>query len=224
MDTLDIFTKSLFELNNAIAVFLPRLALAAALLIVGWIVARFLRALVGQALKLVKLDVAAEKSGIASFLVKGGVRLDAISLVTNVVYWLAIFVVALTALNTLGLQMVTELFSKTMLYIPNVIVAVLVIIFGSIIARLTQTVLIAYLNNVGIGASYFVGKLAQYAILAFVAFVALEQLSIGGEILVSAFQISFGGICLAAAIAFGFGGKTLAGKILDKAWEEMHRK
>ena len=224
MDTLDIFTRSLFELNNAIAEFLPRLALAAALLIVGWLIAKFLRAMVSQALKLVKLDVAAQKSGVASFLAKGGVRPDTITLVSDVVYWLAIFVVALTALNTLGLQMVSELFSKTMLYIPNVIVAVLVIIFGSIVARLTQTVLVAYLNNVGIGSAHFIGTLAQYAILVFVTFVALEQLSIGGEILVSAFQISFGGVCLAAAVAFGLGGKTLAGKILDKAWKEMHRK
>lgn len=223
MDTFDFFTQSLSEMNATIFSFLPRLALAAAVLIIGWLIAKLFRALIIKAFKLFRLDLAAEKAGVESFLSHGGVGFNSTNLVGAIAYWLTIFLVALTALNILGLQMVSELFSKTMLYIPNIIVAILVITFGSIIARLVQTVLAAYFHNIGFESANLLGKLTQYAILTFVVFVALEQLSIGGDILVSAFQISFGAVCLSAAIAFGLGGKELASKILNKTWEQMHR-
>ena len=55
--------------------------------------------------------------------------------------------------------------------------------------------------------------------LLFVIAVILEQLSIGGQILVSAFQIAFGALCLALALAFGLGGREWAGRLLDSLFK-----
>lgn len=83
-------------------------------------------------------------------------------------------------------------------------------------ARLVRAITFTYLSNIGISGADVISHIAQWAILLFVLSVALEQLSIGGQILVSAFQIGFGAFCLALAIAFGFGGKDWAASVLDK--------
>ena len=77
-------------------------------------------------------------------------------------------------------------------------------------------VVTAYLSNFGIGGASAIGLIAQWALLLFILSVALEQLSIGGQVVVSAFQISFGALCFGLALAFGLAGKEWAGRVLDK--------
>jgi len=126
------------------------------------------------------------------------------------------FTIILAALDSLGLQNAALLFNKIILFMPNVVVALLVLMFGAFVAKIVRAITFTYLSNVGISGADVIGHIAQWAILLFVASVALEQLSIGGQILVSAFQIGFGAFCLALAIAFGLGGKEWAADILSR--------
>jgi len=198
----------------------PALLAATALLLVGWVVARLVRRGVLRFLKLVRVDELAEKAGIENFLLQGGVRYTTVTLLADLAYWLIMFTVILAALNSLGLQNAAALFNKIILYMPNVIVALLVLMFGAFIAKIARAITFTYLSNVGISGADVIGHIAQWAILLFVVSVALDQLSIGGQILVSAFQIGFGAFCLALAIAFGLGGKEWATHILSKIWKQ----
>jgi len=206
-DSLSAFWVSLGE-------FLPQVIGAVVILIVGWIVAKILRRVVIELLKVARLNVAAEKAGIEDFLVKGGVKFTTVQLIGNLFYWFVMFAVILAVFNSLNLTVAAELFNKIVLYIPNVFIAVIVLVFGAMFATFIQGVLGAYLKNVGFGGAETVSSIAKYAIVVFVVFAALEQLKIGGEILVSGFQIAFAAICAALALAFGLGGKDWAAKIL----------
>ncbi|MEO8167913.1 MAG: hypothetical protein ABI623_06680, partial [bacterium] len=196
--------------------FIPQILVAALLLILGWLVAKILRKAMIRVLRLLRVDVAAEKAGIEDFLIQGDVKYTTITIVANLIYWFVIFAVSLAVLNSLGLAAAADLFNRIILYIPNVIVAVLVLIFGTLFAKLVRGVTFTYLSNIGIAGAEFVSQVAQWALLLFVVSVALEQLAIGGQILVSAFQIAFGALCLALALAFGLGGKEWAARILEK--------
>jgi hypothetical protein len=88
------------------------------------------------------------------------------------------------------------------------------------LGKAVRTVSFAYLNNIGIEGAALISAVAQWAILIFVMSLALEQLSIGGQILISAFQIGFGALCLALALAFGLGGREWAAHILEKKWKK----
>ncbi len=199
--------------------FIPQILVAALLLILGWLVAKILRKAMIRILRLLRVDVAAEKAGIEDFLIQGDVKYTTITIVANLIYWFVIFAVSLAVLNSLGLAAAADLFNRIILYIPNVIVAVLVLIFGTLFAKLVRGVTFTYLSNIGIAGAEFVSQVAQWALLLFVVSVALEQLAIGGQILVSAFQIAFGALCLALALAFGLGGKDWAARILEKIWK-----
>lgn len=198
---------------------LPGLFAAMLLLLVGWVVARLIRRGVLRLLRLVRVDELAEKAGIENFLLQGGVRYTTVTLLANLVYWMIMFTIILAALDSLGLQNAAVLFNKVILFMPNVVVALLVLMFGAFVAKIARAVTFTYLSNVGISGADVIGHIAQWAILLFVASIALEQLSIGGQILVSAFQIGFGAFCLALAIAFGLGGKEWAADILSRIWK-----
>lgn len=198
----------------------PKLVGALFLIIVGGIVAKFIRKFSIRLLKLVRLDVAAERSGMEDFLLQGGVKFTTVTLLANMIYWMVLFVVLLGALNVIGLEIAAELFNKIILYIPNVMIAVIVLIFGMMFAKFVQGLTFTYLTNIKIDGAEVISAVARYAILLFVISMALEQLAIGGQILISAFQIAFGALCLALALAFGIGGKDWAARMLDNLWKK----
>jgi hypothetical protein len=220
MEQVDIFMETLKGFWTEFAAFVPSLLAAIILLIGGWIVARILRRAFLRIFKLLRLDVIAEKSGIEDFLLKGGVRFTAVTLLAALFYWFVLFATFLGVLNILGLEVAAELLNRVVLYIPKVVVAVFVLIFGVLFAKLVEGAAYTYLSNVGIEGARLMSTVAEYAILFFVGSVALEQLGIGGEILVSAFQIAFGALCLALAIAFGLGGKEWASRFLESTFKK----
>lgn len=220
MDMLQVLMTSWDKLCIQVADFLPHLLWALLILVIGLVVGRFLRQGVTKILKMVRLDTLAEKAGIEAVLAKGGMHFTIISLIADIIYWFVVFVTALAALNMLGMGVADELFNKAMLYVPNVIIAVVVLVLGSFAAKVLGSIFYTYLSNIGFGSARLLAAIAKYGVLVFTLFIALEHLAIGGAILTSAFQLAFGALCLAFAIAFGFGGKEVAAKILDRAWSK----
>jgi hypothetical protein len=201
-------------------VFLPKLVIGALLMVVGWVLARLLRKGIIKILRLARLDIAAEKAGLDNFLLKGGAQYSTVNLVANLFYWFIMLGLTLAILHSLGLDMAKELFNRFLLYIPNVIAAILVLIFGTLCARLVRGTAFTYLTNVRISGAEFISTIIYWAIILLVVSITLQQLSLGGQILISAFQIAFGGLCLALAIAFGLAGKEWATQILEKLWRD----
>jgi Mechanosensitive ion channel, conserved TM helix len=214
-EQLTLLVESLRSFGRDLVAIVPRLLAALVLVVVGWVVARIVRRLTVRALRLARLDVAAEKAGIEDFLVQGGVRMTAVTIVGNLAYWVINLVVLLAALAALGVSTAGELFNRMVLFVPNVIAAVVVLIFGALLAQFIGTLVFTYLSNVGVSGAAAIAAIARWAVIVFVLAISLEQLKIGGHILVSAFQIAFGAFCLALALAFGLGGREWAARILD---------
>jgi hypothetical protein len=198
--------------------FLPQIFIGALLMIIGWILARLLRAGIVKFFKIIRIDALAEKVGLEDFLLKGGVQYSTVNIIAGLFYWFIMFALTLAVLNSLGFGAAEELFHRILLYIPNVIIAILVLVFGTLFAKFARGVTFTYLSNIGISGAELIGNITRWAIVFLVVSVALQQLSLGGQILVSVFEIAFGGVCLALAIAFGLAGKEWATQILEKLW------
>lgn len=217
---IDVFVASLTSFWTQMAAFVPQLLAALVLLFLGWILANIVRSAVGKILDTLKFDELGKKTGIEAFMRQGNIDLTLSRLIANLVYWIILLVVIVTVANSLGLTTVAELFNKVVFYLPNIIVAILVLVFGVMVARFINRVAFAYLNNMGVDAALTISTLAEYAVIIFVVFVALEQLQIGTHLLVSAFQIGFGAIGLAFALAFGLGGKDWAAGMIKRLTEK----
>lgn len=214
MQQLDVFLASITSFWTQLAGFLPQVMAAIVLLFVGWLVAKLVRAGMVKLLRVLQFDKLSERSGIEAFLKQGQLEVSLGGLLAGLMYWLIILIVIVTVSNSLGLHIVAELFNRIVLYIPNIIVAIFVLVLGAILARFINRLIFAYLNNIGVQGALTISTLSEYATLIFVFFVALEQLNIGRELLTAAFIIGFGAVGLAFALAFGLGGRDWAAGVI----------
>jgi hypothetical protein len=195
---------------------LPDVALALLLLFVGWLAARLLRRLTIRVLRLLRIDEVAERAGIEDFLLQGGVRMTTVTLIASAVYWLLLLAIFVALLDALGVPAAGLMLVRVLNYMPNLLLAVGILVFGALLARVVGAIVSTYLNNVGSRAAEPIGALARFALLAFVVVMASEQLKIESRVLVGAFQIAFGALCLALALAFGLGGRDWAASVIDR--------
>ena len=196
--------------------FLPRLALAIGILIAGWLIAKVVRFAVVRALKAINFNVLTDRAGMDGFLKRGGLKADTTGLLAQILYWLVVLAALMVAFNTLGLAYVTDLIGRVVLFIPKVFVAVLILAFGAYFARFLATSVSTYCKNVGIQDADILGRVTFYAVIVFVVVIALDQVSIGGDIIRLSFLILLGGLVLAMALAFGLGGQKWAASTLDR--------
>ncbi len=219
----DILIGTLHNFWGEMALFAPKALAATVLLIAGWLVARLLRVAVRKMLGWLHFGRAVERSGLEALGRENGIELSIESLVGGLVYWFAILIVVLSVANSLGLHIVVELLNRVVLYLPNFLVAILILVFGTLLARLVNRIVFAWLQGAKVEGALTISTLSEYAIQVFALFLALEQLAIGTQLLLAAFVIAFGGLSLALALAFGLGGREWAAAKLQ-AWENRQRR
>lgn len=218
---MDIIAQAWGTFWKVLAAKAPHILAALVILLVGSLLARLTRSLAVYVLRFTRFEVVAEKSGIDEFLKKGDIELTLADLLAGAGYWLVVMLSILVAANSLGLVVVADLFTKVTLFIPDVMVAILILVFGAVLARFIGGLVQAFAANLGIEGSHTAGNISVTAIMVFVVFVALEQVHIGGEILKSAFNIGFGAVCAALALAFGLGGRDVAAQVIGKMYKSV---
>ncbi len=182
---------------------------------VGLVLGHVLKSLSLRLFRLMRIDAQAERGEITEILRRGGITEPLSSLLARAVGWLTVFVFFIIALGALQVPEVEHLLGEFFLYVPNIIVAVIIVFLGYMLSNfLAKAVLIASVNA-GIRASGLISKLARFGVLAFTVSMALEQLGIGKDTIVAAFTIIFGGIVLALALAFGLGARDAAKEYLE---------
>ncbi len=216
MEQFDVFVASLNSFGSEVAAFVPKLFAALLLLLIGWMLAKLARTGVTKLLRLMNFERATEKSGLESFLKHAELEVSIASILGNLAYWLVILVMIVFVANSLGLHVVADLFNQVVLYIPNVIVAILVLVFGTILARFINRLVFAWLSNMEFEGALTVSTFSEYAMMVFVFFMAMEQLQIANELLTAAFVIAFGAVGLAFALAFGLGGRDWAARVIEE--------
>ena len=131
-------------------------------------------------------------------------------------YALVILASLIVAFNSLGLSQVTELLSRVLLYVPRVLVALLVVIFGSYFARFIGGAVRGYCKRVAISDGELLGRAAQYGIMVFVILLAIDHLDIGGGLIQQTFLILLAGVVFAAALALGLGARERAALLIER--------
>ena len=216
MDTLNIAIEPLRAFLVQIGAYLPRLGVALAVVLAGWLVAKALRFGAVKALRAINFHVLTERAGVDAFLQQGGTERDTTDLVGLIVYGLVVLGALIVAFNGLGLTQVTELLGRVLLFVPKVLVGLLVLVVGLYFARFIGQSVLAYCRNVGIGDAELLSRIAQYAIVTFVLLIAIDHVDIGGGLVQQTFLILLTGIVLALALAFGIGGRDRAAALLER--------
>lgn len=216
MQIQEIIRDSVAAFLEGVGDFLPNILAAILILIIGWLIARVFRGAVRRGLQLIKFPTIAEKAGIDGFLQTGGVKQSSTDLVAVLVYWLVMLMVLLTTVNALRLEMASQLLNEILLYIPNIIVAVIVLVVGLYAANFVAGLVRTAAANAGIAEAEVIAVLARYALIIFTFAIALNQLRIGEDIVANGFLILFGAACLAGALAVGLGSREVVARYMEE--------
>lgn len=215
-EQIQILLESSQQFLNEIARAVPQIIGALLILLIGWLIAKLVKRIFIKLLKLVKLNYLTEKSGIEKFLKEGGVKITAVDLIGSLFYWIIMLIVIMASLNTLQLTSAKELFGEIILYIPNIIVSIIVLLLGVYAAKFVSQAISVSLKNMNENSSQLIGNISYYSIIVLTIFIVLSQLNIAKNIVTIAFLLIFGAFCLAFGLAFGLGGKDYAADLLKK--------
>ena len=207
--------ESFVTLWDAFVNFLPGLLTALILFVIGWIIAVALGKIVEQIIRGIKADQALEKLGFKSIMDKAGLKLDTGRFFEELVRWFIILVALMVAVDILGLSQVTMLLQRILLYIPQVIVAALILLAGVLIASFLEKIVVASVEAANLKQSSFVGTLTKWFTLIFAILLAFSTLSL------PAADIILTGIIAAFALAFGLGGKDAAAELINKLKKDI---
>ena len=207
-----------------ISQFMVNMLLVIVILIVGWLLSKLFKAVVSKALKAIKLDTLASRIELDKIISKGGITYTLSELIGVICYWLGLLITFMVAINAIGLTIAAELLNKVVLYIPNVIAAIFILILGMFISTLLKNIVQTAATNAGVSQVKFLSKVVEVIVMLFAVFVALEQLNIGIRITELTLSIVLGAVGLGLALAFGLGCKEIAGRYVGDLIEKLKKK
>lgn len=206
--------RSFLDLWNQIVAVVPSILGAAIIFIIGWLIASVVSKIIQRFLQGAKVDQLTEQYVVRDIFHRVNIRLNVSNLISWLIKWFLIIVFLTAAANTLGWPQVTEFIRSIALYIPNVIVAVIILVIGLVAARFIEKLIRAGLDTTNIAAKHakLLGNTSRIAIIGFAMLAALTQLGIAPQLI----QILFAGLVATLALAFGLGGQRKAAEILDQ--------
>jgi small-conductance mechanosensitive channel len=197
---------------NIFLSYIPQLIGAIVILIVGFLVAGLLQALVSRVLRGIGFDQWMERGGIKQFFDRAQTRETPATILGKLVFWFVFIIAIVMAADALGIPQVSAVLAQLVAYIPSIIAAILILILAALLAN--------FLSSVVRGAtgSDILANIARYAIIVYAVFAAITELRIAVELTAPTFLIVLGGAVLGAAIAFGIGGREVARDIVERAY------
>jgi hypothetical protein len=217
----EAITMSLLNLWERFVNFLPSLVGAILVFVAGWIVAVALGKAVEHIVKILKVDDVVEKAGTKARFQKAGVDLNIAKFFGGLVKWFLILVFLMAATDILHLTQVTSFLNSIVLYIPNVIVAAVILAVAFLVGNFVFAVIKGSTKIAGIVSATLLGTIAKWAIVVFGFLAALIQLGVASSLINTLFIGLVAMLALAGGLAFGLGGKEEAASILKKLRSEI---
>ncbi len=218
MNTLDYTVANLGDalagVVTQVIYFLPSLIIAIVLVIIGFVFGSILGRAVSHLVSILKIDRALDKAGLSKVM-HGNMRITVSDILGGLVKWSVIISFLMAATQQLGMDAFAGFLWEILAYIPNVIVAALILVSTFLLADFVGKLVEGSAGAAGMkgGAA---GAVAHYAILIVGVLAALAQLKIATGFMEILFTGLVAAISLALGLAFGLGGRDAAGRAIEK--------
>ncbi len=210
LTTYSVFT----DLWKGFFAFMPKFFGAFLVFFVGWVFASAVGKLVKQVLKRLKLNQFLEKAGWEEAFKKADLDVDVSEFLGAIVKWVLVIVVLLASVEILGFLQFAVFLSKILSFVPNVLVAVLMLMVSAVLADIFEKIVVAAIEKASIGSAKAIGLLAKWAIMIFAILAALVQLGIARQMILTLFTGIIALLVISLGLAFGLGGKDIASETL----------
>lgn len=205
---------SLYKIYTDILNFIPHFINGLIILIVGYVICVLIRWILRFIFRQIHLEQLLDRAGIANALRSLGIRAPLTEILVQVVFFFLILSFAIQAVELMGLTAVATLLQNVLAFVPRAISAALLLIFGSMLGRFLGDTIATLAENVNITYGKALGKIIEYAIVAFVVVLAIATLGVDTTILTSSFTIIVAAAGLAIALTFAFGSRESARNVI----------
>jgi hypothetical protein len=214
-DTGDALRASLAGALNTFLSAIPRIIGFIVVLIVGWIISSLLARGVEALLHAVRFNDLARRSGFADFVQKMGVRDDSSGVIAHIVKWFVRLITLVVAFDTLGLPAVSSVLNQLLLWLPNLVVALVVLVIGGLAANGLSQLVRGASAKAGFTNPDLLAGVTRVAVWGFAIIVAITQLGIATTLINTLVIGIIGAMALAFGLAFGLGGRDRAAHMID---------
>lgn len=210
------FFEPSIELGKRFAAFMPNLFTMLLVIIIGVVLAWLISLLVAKIAAVTKFDNLVNRFGLWEYIRKSGVYETPSKMLGSFLYWFIVLVFFLISLSALNVSILNQISSQFFTYLPNLLIAIIVLIIGLLLASFIEKLVLIGCVNAQIGIAKFISIVSKVVVIIFFVAISLEVLGIGRNVINSAFSIIFGGIIFSLSLAFGLGGKDAAKEYLEK--------
>lgn len=213
------------SLTAALSMFLaaiPRLVGFLVILIIGWLIAGALAAAVAALLRAVRFNELAGRAGLGGFVQNMGIRKDTAGVLADIVKWFVRLIVLVVAFDALGLPAVSAVLQQFLLWIPNLFVAVVILVIAGLAANALGDLVRGSTAQAGLSNPDLLATIVRVAVWSFGIVIAVNQIGIAQTLVNTLFMGFMGALALAAGLAFGLGGRDTAAQIVQ-SWYRQGR-
>ena len=212
----DAFTMAFLSIGQGTIAVIPKIIVALIFFGIGWILAVLVEKLVESIFKALKIDSLLKSAGFEDVVKRAGHNLNSGLFVGALVKWFVILVFLIASFNALDLLQVSSFLTSVVSYLPQVIVAVLILMAAVIVGNAMSRVVVASSKAAGIQSAELLGRVTKWSVWIFALLTALFNLGIAPNIILNVVTDLFAGLALALGLSFGLGGKDSAQKIIEK--------
>lgn len=207
------------SLTSALAIFfaaIPRIIAFLVIVLIGWFIAGLLAKGVAALLRAINFNDVARRSGFSDFVQSMGVRTDASQAIATVVRWFVRLIALVVAFDALGLPAVSDVLRQLLLWLPNLVVALVVLVIGGLAAGALSNLVRGATTQAGFNNPDLIATIAKGAVWAFAIIVAVNQLGIATTLTNTLFMGVVGAAALALGLSFGLGGRETAARLVER--------
>ncbi len=216
-----VVQESVLSLWDSIVAALPQVLGALVVFVIGLVLAVVLNRVIIRLVAMLKIDEVAAKLEVTRAAERAGVKLRIGALLGWIIKWFFIIVALIAATDILGWGQVTDFLKQIVLFVPNVIVAVIILLAGILLANFTRNVVRSAVEAARLSSAAFLSGLAKWAILVFSFMAALVQLQIAPDLIGTLFTGLVAMVALAGGLAFGLGGRDHAARVLERLSKDI---
>lgn len=214
---LDTLRTASGDLWTGVIHVLPLILVAIIIFAIGWIFGSLVCKAISNIFKAIKVDEALRVAGLDDLIKKSGYTLDSGKFVGELVRWFVVVVFLIVSLNVVGLSDVNQFLQDMVVgYLPQVIVAVLMLLVSVVVARASEKFIVAGAKATGLGHASLLGAVARWAIWITAIMTVLYQLGIAAPIIQTIITGVVFALALALGLSFGLGGRDAAKETIEK--------
>lgn len=222
LNPVDILAQALLDSSMTLIAFLPSVIIAIIVFALGWAFGSVLGRAVSHLINVLRIDNALHKAGLDTVSDRAGIRISLAGFFGGIIKWLVIVAFTIASAEILGLTQVTQLLRDILVYIPQVIIAAIVLVISVLVADFVSRIVEHSVRATGVKGHYVVARVCKWAIIIIGGvFPALTQLRIAQGLVEVLFTGVVFALSLALGLAFGLGGRDAAARAIEKVKENQ---